>query len=38
MEYSGQGVALSTHLHVVQRLKKEYIYTSYLLLFLHGLL
>jgi hypothetical protein len=28
---SGRGVALTTHLHVVQRLKKEYRYTSTLL-------
>ena len=38
LEYSGQGVPLTTHLHVVPRLKKEYIYTSNHLLYLHGLL
>jgi len=36
--YSGQGMALTTHPHLVLRLKKEYSYTSTPPLGLHGLL
>jgi hypothetical protein len=35
--YSGRGVELTTHPHLVPRLKKEYSYTSTPPLGLHGL-
>jgi len=35
---SGQGIALTTHLHLVPKLKKEHSYTAITPMGLHGLL